>query len=160
MLYANKPLSQSNDLEFFRKKFKQISLNVLAHPGLIRHFEPSLICSPDVSSLPNQFLIDLTLKTAALSYEIKIEDVDLSKPDGEFFNLLPGEHYRFLKALTKILKPAYAVEIGTATGMSSKAILQGMDQGKLVTFDIFPWNQFNTHLNESLFKNNFVNTIH
>jgi len=155
MLYANQPIPPNNELEFFRNKYKKLSLSVLANPSAIRHFEPSLICSPDTETQPNQYLIDLALKCAALAWEIKIDDVNSSKPDSEFFNLLPGEHYRFLKALTQFLKPTTVVEIGTSTGMGSKAILQGLEHGKLITFDLIPWTQFNTHLNENLFENNF-----
>ena len=57
------------------------------------------------------------------------------------------------------MSPENVVEIGTSTGMSSKAILQGLDRGKLITFDLLPWNQFNTHLNESLFKGNFAQIL-
>lgn len=155
MLYINNPAAKDSDIELFRRRYKKTSLNALSNPGLIRHFEPSLICSPNTESRSSRFLIDLVLKAAALSQDSTIENIDETKPDAEFFNIYPGEHYRLLKALTKILSPANVIEIGTSTGMSSKAILQGLDFGKLITFDLLPWDHFNTHLNESIFKDNF-----
>jgi len=44
-----------------------------------------------------------------------------------------------------------ALEVGTYTGMGSVALMQGQQEGQLYTFDIFPWNSFQTHLTKEDF---------
>ncbi|HET9059463.1 MAG TPA: hypothetical protein VFN61_06040 [Acidimicrobiales bacterium] len=51
----------------------------------------------------------------------------------------PGEHYRLLTALVKILSPTLVVEVGTFTGMGALAILQGSPSTRVVTYDIIDW---------------------
>lgn len=133
-----------------RELYKENSLSVLSYSSQIRHFEPSLICSADDTSGPNQYLLDLILPSIEIGWRERITDIDLIKSDGKFFNVFPGEHYRLLKAITKILDPKIAIEIGTYTGMGTVAISQGLSKGCLYTFDIFPWNSMESHLNADL----------
>lgn len=130
--------------------YKENSLRVLNNPSLIRHFEPSLICSADDDSRPNQYLIDLAVSGIQIASRESIENFDVAISDSIFFNVFPGEHYRLLKALTKILNPEVVVEIGTYTGMGTLSISQGMKTGLLHTFDIFPWDSMMSHLNANL----------
>jgi predicted O-methyltransferase YrrM len=58
-----------------------------------------------------------------------------------------------------ILKSKVIVEIGTSTGMSSIAILQGLTEGKLTTFDLSGWGEFNSHLQKELFGNHFEQVL-
>jgi predicted O-methyltransferase YrrM len=58
-----------------------------------------------------------------------------------------------------ILKSKVVVEIGTSTGMSSIAILQGLTEGKLTTFDLSGWGEFNSHLQKELFGNHFEQVL-
>lgn len=125
-------------------------LSVLSCSSQIRHFEPSLICSADDTSGPNQYLLDLILPSVEIGWREEITDSDLIKSDSMFFNVFPGEHYRLLKAITKTLDPKIAIEIGTYTGMGTVAISQGLSKGCLYTFDIFPWNSMDSHLNADL----------
>ena len=55
----------------------------------------------------------------------------------------PGEHYRLLQAVMRIVKPQLVVEIGTFTGLSALVISQALGAGsRLVTYDVVPWDQF------------------
>jgi hypothetical protein len=133
---------------FWRKVYKKLSRKVLTSK-VKRHKEPSLIFSPDNNT--NDFLIDLSLEAIKLAWKESIEVPNKSLPDAAFYNIYPGEHYRLLKALSKILDPKVIVEIGTFTGMGSVAFLQGQKQGNLYTYDIFPWDSFASHLTQSDF---------
>lgn len=57
-------------------------------------------------------------------------------------NRFPGEHYRLLNAIINESSPALVVEVGTYTGLASLVISKAMSAGKLVTYDIIPWNKF------------------
>ena len=65
----------------------------------------------------------------------------------------PGEHYKLLEALIKVLACRNVIEIGTFSGLSSLAILGALPpSGTLATFDIIPWNQIaGTHLRQTDF---------
>ena len=131
-------------LKLWRKIYNKAAKKVLCS-NLIRHKEPSLIYSPD-GTLPNKFLIDLTLRAVEKAWNEPIIVADQLLNDSVFLNEFPGEHYRILKAITSIISPSVVLEIGTYTGMGSLAIMQGQSNGCLYTFDICPWNSFSTHL--------------
>lgn len=142
--------SKLDDLGANRAIYKENSLLVLKNPDLIRHFEPSIICSADDTSGPNQYLLDLAVSAIQIASREYIENFDAEISDSIFFNVFPGEHYRLLKAITKTLNPGVVVEIGTYTGMGTLAISQGMKTGLLHTFDIFPWDSMVSHLDKKL----------
>ena len=48
------------------------------------------------------------------------------------------------------------VEIGTYTGMGSVALMQGQEKGILYTFDVLPWDEFQTHLTKRYFEKNEI----
>lgn len=78
-----------------------------------------------------------------------------------FYNIFPGEHYRFLKALTKTLRAKSAIEIGTFTGMGSVSISQGFESesNELLTFDVIPYNEFKTHLTPELLGSSKISQV-
>lgn len=51
----------------------------------------------------------------------------------------PGEHYRLLAGLVRVLSPELVVEVGTFTGMGSLAMLAGEPRTRVVTYDIAEW---------------------
>jgi predicted O-methyltransferase YrrM len=60
----------------------------------------------------------------------------------EYVHLWPGEHYRLLAALVRLLKPSLILEIGTYRGHSALAMLPELEKGaRLVTFDVVPWTE-------------------
>jgi len=114
----------------------------------IRHSEPSTICSVDDDVQPNQFLFDLALKAIQTAgFEtISLSSNSLKIHDSQWINIFPGEHYRILRAFSKILDASCIIEIGTFTGAGSVAFLQGNDHGVTHTFDIFPWHENTSHI--------------
>ncbi len=55
----------------------------------------------------------------------------------------PGEHYRFLAALTAETEPAVVVELGTHRGLGTLSLLKGLPStSRLITFDVVPWQKF------------------
>jgi len=136
--------------ELYRKLYSKFSRKVLK-TKLIRHKEPSLIFSP--GNIPaNEFLIDLITRALALAWNDPILSVNKNLSDSQFLNIFPGEHYRILKAFTKVLHPKVVVEVGTYTGMGSVAISEGLDDGILYTYDIIKWDKLQTHLTDENFK--------
>ena len=138
------------DIDFWRKMYSRVSRNVLSTKA-IRHKEPSLIFSPD-NVYANDFLINLTLEAVALAWREPVAIPNEKLDDAVFYNIFPGEHYRLLRAIAKILNPRVAIEVGTFTGMGSVALMQGLQEGQLYTFDIFPWDSFQTHLSKEDFE--------
>lgn len=56
----------------------------------------------------------------------------------------PGEHYRLLPSLCDAIGAERVVEIGTAEGRSSLAVLQSESVRKMVTYDIVSWREYPT----------------
>lgn len=131
-------------IETWRKIYAKVASKVFQRKNT-RHFEPSLIYAPDEFG-PNNFLLDLAIEAIKIAWLIRIDNVDPSLKDGIYCNIFPGEHYRLLKAVAKILDPKIIVEVGTYTGMGARALMQGQDNGVVYTFDILPWDFFENHL--------------
>jgi len=131
-------------IETWQKIYTRVARKVFDRKKT-RHFEPSLIYAPDQFGA-NDFLIDLMSKAISLAWSQEITTVNPDLKDGLYCNIFPGEHYRLLKAITKILDPQVIVEVGTYTGMGSRALMQGQGKGSVYTFDIVPWNAFDSHL--------------
>src|SRR4029078_5532259 len=52
----------------------------------------------------------------------------------------PGEHYRLLAGIVKVLQPKVVIEVGTDSGLSSLCMKHYLPaDGKLVTYDLIPW---------------------
>jgi hypothetical protein len=143
-------LSSEIDISDYRKAYQRLSTKVLNKID-IRHTEPSLICSPD-ESVPNAILIDLITKAINLAFSENVTVSNPELPDSIFYNVFPGEHYRILKAICKIMSPSVVVEVGTYTGMGAVAFLQGGYSTQVVTYDVLPWFNFRSHLSENDFK--------
>ena len=106
--------------------------------------EYSVIASIDDDFIkPSPRLIDVSLRSITLASKISLETVSQRMKAPPFYpNLYPGEHYRLLAALVKILEPRNVVEIGTGTGLSSLSMLTTLRRdGRITTFDILPWQE-------------------
>jgi len=122
----------------------------------VRHSIRTLALSADDDiSRPDSATLDLALKAAAQAATISLAGLAqkfAAKPDAIFYDVFPGEHYRMLAALARVLAPQLVVEIGTFTGMSTRVLADYSPAGtRIMTFDIAPWTQFNTHLAASDF---------
>lgn len=120
-----------------------------------RHSELSVLVSADGDVSPNDFLFDQSLLAIQNARETNLEDLTSRNkhlPDAVYYDIFPGEHYRLLHALARNLGKRNIVEIGTYTGMGSASLEHGMPEScKLTTFDIIPWGEFRTHLDERSF---------
>ena len=56
--------------------------------------------------------------------------------DRTWFDMWPGEHYKFLRSLAKVMQPKLALDIGTYHGASALAITPYSEQ--VFTYDIVP----------------------
>jgi predicted O-methyltransferase YrrM len=105
---------------------------------------------PDTAS---DYLIDIALRSVKEAWDNSLSVSDSNLPDAKYFNIFPGEHYRLLGGVARVIRPKLVVEIGTYTGMGSLALLQTVPADSFVrTFDILPWDSFQTHLNQDVFK--------
>lgn len=122
----------------------------------VRHMEPSVICSQDDDTGPNDRLLDISQRAIEAARQNSLEALrkrTAARADAVYYNVFPGEHYRLLAALAETLKPALAVEVGTFTGMGSAALLAGLpEQSRLTTFDILAWDSLDTHLDPEDFR--------
>ena len=105
----------------------------------------------DIGAINGSYLIPLICESA-----LKASQIELSysyKFDSFNYNTFPGEHYRFIAGLVKELNPKQIVEIGTYTGMSARVFVDYSPQETLVdTFDIVPYENFDSHLKKSDFE--------
>ena len=96
----------------------------------------------NTSDRSSAYLIDLALRAAREASQTQLPELS-ARVDAEshdFTEVWPGEHYRLLAALVKILQPKRIVEIGTFSGLSALALKNFLPVGgKLTTFDIIPW---------------------
>jgi len=126
------------------------------HRGVFRNHLPntlpSVVISPGEGSSSSS-LMNLVIKSAEIAQSVPIKIPDQKLPDSVYFNIFPGEHYRLLRGLVSYLMPKFIIEIGTFTGMGTVALLQGNYQAQIDTFDIVPWNNFESHLSEDDFSN-------
>lgn len=119
-----------------------------------RHSEVSAVYSlKNEEGRPNHRLMklfsDLILETEKISLDYFLKRSNVPNYVYDF----PGEHYKILEAIVKLIDAKTIIEIGTFTGLSSVSFFQAMDERKrLYTFDIIPYSQFS---NSVLTKNDF-----
>src|SRR5947209_4411372 len=99
----------------------------------------------NTSGKPSEYLVDLALRAANEARRTELPNVSrrVDSASNDFTPIWPGEHYRLLAALVKILQPKRVVEIGTFRGVSSLALKKYLPAaGGITTFDVVPWNSF------------------
>ncbi len=92
---------------------------------------------------PSDYLIDLALRAAQEAWRTELPDLSrrVDADSNDFTRIWPGEHYRLLAALVKLLQPKRVVEIGTLRGLSALALKKFLpNAGKIDTFDVVPWD--------------------
>jgi predicted O-methyltransferase YrrM len=107
------------------------------------HGEYSMIYDTlNTSGRPSDYLIDLALRTAHEAWRIDLPELSqrVDAAQNDFARVWPGEHYRLLAALVKLLQPRRIIEIGTFRGLSALALKKFLPaNGEITTFDIVPW---------------------
>jgi predicted O-methyltransferase YrrM len=93
----------------------------------------------------SDYLIDLALRAAQEAWHTELPDLSgrVAADGNDFTRIWPGEHYRLLAALVKLLQPKRVIEIGTFRGLSALALKKFLPSaGKITTFDVVPWDSF------------------
>ena len=114
------------------------------HGARARQMEKSMIFSSDDEARPSERLIEVALRAARVAQETSLAHLDARLPGPPYWaSLWPGEHYRLLAGLARVLEARTVVEIGTATGLSALSLLAGVPEGgRVVTFDLIPWREY------------------
>jgi hypothetical protein len=118
---------------------------VLPQPVEARHAEYSMLFSADDDvAPPTPRLLDIALAAVAAARTVELTTASARIKDGiRFTEVWPGEHYKLLAGLMKVLEPKVVIEIGTATGLSAVVMKQFMPLGStLATFDLLAWRGF------------------
>src|SRR6266576_4632422 len=104
---------------------------------------PTMVMSPEIRPRDNRKLMELALAACREAAQgVDFSDLAARPNCKRWLTVWPGEHYKLLAGLVKVLRPAVAMEIGTAEGLSALAMKKYMPEGgKVVTFDIVPWDQ-------------------
>jgi len=128
-----------------RKENEQELLEYLS--SNVKGYIPSYALSQhDELFKPSQRLIKLCLEFINCAFsEIELGDVAKSFPREiqEYIYTWPGEHYRLLAAVVKVLQPKNVIEIGTFTGASTLSMKKYIPRNsKIITFDIVPWDKY------------------
>jgi predicted O-methyltransferase YrrM len=125
--------------------------------------ELSIICSASGDVGPNRLLVDLSLRAVENAFASSLEALRVQNqglPDSGYYDIFPGEHYRLLQSLARILTPKSIVEVGTYTGMSAASMLRGMPEGcSITTFDISSWREHQSHLTEHDFASGSIRQV-
>jgi predicted O-methyltransferase YrrM len=136
-----------------RSRLRPVALRVAGLPpvptfgGLAaRHTEWSLVSSADdLQPQPTDALMGLLLAGSEAARHIQLEQLAsrCTPEQARYIRQWPGEHYRLLAGLVKVMQPRKIVEIGTATGMSALALLAfAPPETELVTYDLIEWSSY------------------
>lgn len=96
---------------------------------------------------PSQWLVQLglTVCNGAAGIDLAAVSGRIEKGHVNYIDIFPGEHYRLLASIVQTVQPMLVVELGTHLGYSSLCMKKFLPAaGKLVTFDVIPWNQFSS----------------
>src|SRR3989440_5420855 len=104
---------------------------------------PTMVMSPEVRPRDNRALMELALEACRVAArEVDFSDLAQRPNCKRWLTAWPGEYYKVLAGLVRVLRPAVGMESGTAEGLSALAMKKYMPEGgKVVTFDIVPWDQ-------------------
>jgi hypothetical protein len=103
-----------------------------------------LFSADDDSAGPTPELIDIALRAVREAGVVDLRDLSARIKNGIAWpDVWPGEHYKLLAGIAKLLQPKLVIEIGTATGLSALALRKYMPPGsKLITFDVVSWRNY------------------
>ena len=121
-----------------------------------KYILPSYI-SPHINDFENTESRQLLLIACKSIESVKeyfdyIEDYTSKGSDTVYLKRYIGEHYPLIYSLIRHLNIENVVEIGTFNGMASRIILDSRKDINLTTFDLIPWDKFQTHLSHDDFR--------
>jgi predicted O-methyltransferase YrrM len=108
-------------------------------------YEKTVITNSNANSIKSKRLTELSMQAISEAHSVDIASVAnrFTGDTKRFIMTWPGEHYKLLAALVKIINPKLVVEIGTLSGASCLAMKHFLSpEGKIVTYDIIPWIDF------------------
>lgn len=130
------------------RSFAQLVLNIArpsakAPPVRANDVRWSAVSSAvDLEPAPTEELLELLLASGAQALNVDLTWIGArgSSEQANWVQQWPGEHYRFLAAITEVLQPRVVVEVGTFQGLGALALLDGLPiSSTLITFDVVPW---------------------
>lgn len=126
-------------------QIRNLARKLVRPPVEARHVELSaLISIDDDPAQHSDRLLDLALAAVGEARKIDLSWItQRSAVGGRWANTWPGDHYRLLAGLVRVLRPQRVVELGTALGVSALAMKAELPaQGRVTTFDVVPWRAF------------------
>ncbi|HEV8608374.1 MAG TPA: class I SAM-dependent methyltransferase [Tepidisphaeraceae bacterium] len=103
---------------------------------------PTMAMEPERAPRENRALMEMGLAASREAQEVDFADLAGRPNCKRWLTVWPGEHYKLLAGLVKVLRPGVVIEVGTAEGLSALAMKKYMPkEGKVITFDIVPWEQ-------------------
>jgi predicted O-methyltransferase YrrM len=114
-----------------------------------RHAEISAIASlDDEPAQPSARLLDIAERVIPSARLVSMEPVSARIASGpKWPDVWPGEHYKLLAALVKVMGAKRVVEVGTYQGLGTLALMQSLPpDGSLATFDIVPYADVEGHV--------------
>lgn len=113
-----------------------------------RHVEVSAIASlDDEPAQPSPRLLDIAERAIPIARQTSMDALSARIRSGpKWPNVWPGEHYKLLAALVKVVGARRVIEIGTYQGLGCLALLQSLPaDGAITTFDIVPYQEIDGH---------------
>src|SRR5438045_8611084 len=102
---------------------------------------PTMVLSPEVAPRETRPLMELALRACRVAArEVDFSDLAARPNCKRWLTVWPGEHYKLLAGLVRVLQPKVAGEIGTAEGLSDLA-MKTEPPGQVVTCEIVPRDQ-------------------
>lgn len=109
---------------------------VMGNPTGVAHAELSTI-HRDERGRPSARLFDVALAAVAQARREDLSKISDRMGAARDPDVWPGEHYKLLAALVRVLGAKRVVEIGTFRGPSALALVQNLPEGgKVTTFDV------------------------
>jgi predicted O-methyltransferase YrrM len=95
---------------------------------------------------PSAALVALAVRAVQEAFAVRLGDVvdradAAGSPFADWIEVFPGEHYRLLRALTRLLDPGLVIEIGTLAGASALTLAGAGCGAHVVTYDVVPWDE-------------------
>jgi len=139
--------------DYIIKKINKRKLKLLRRiappPIKCRHAEYSILSSLDDEPYKmSDHLLNISLDAIKKANSIDLTHISQRMSEPPYYpDVWPGEHYKLLAALVKVLKPKLIIEVGTALGHSALALKEFLpNDSRLVTFDIFEWDNMDATL--------------
>ena len=129
-------------MKLHRRIKRALLRRLLPIPVQARHAEYSVVSSADDDpAAPSPRLVSTALQAVTLAQHTSLEGIQSGRQRQiAQLEIWPGEHYKLLTGLVKVVDPQSVIEVGTGGGAGALCIKQALsNRGKLTTFDIDSW---------------------